>query len=289
MPAIAAAQREPVYVGLLEDDRSQIANWEPGVATRRLIRPSFVKQGNNWTLAPNLEAAGKLHWIVAFDGKTLGEVESQPIPSTAEHVSHLLEGMQILLTEADRVPTVGKPSQQFAGILGEGPALLRRPLVVVNQPSSSDPDGWKRGTLPKDIVQIVQTAFRHEFPHVRNCDKDEGPVLPNDWQFPNSDIEVTATYSSNKSSFLVETQLKHGQCGWVDDPDDPFADQWFFVAKDRSCRRIGAFMTLLDAGDYDGDGKSEVIFFMSQGENTDGYVFFSDDFKHRIERTWHYH
>lgn len=288
LPVPARAQGEPVYVGFLEDDRSQMANWESGVARRRLIRPSFMKQGENWTIAPPMR--GTMHWTMVFDGRALGDVESQSIPTAEESGSHLLEGMHTLLTTADHVPTVGKPSQRFAGVLGNGPGLLRRPLVAVSQPNSTDPDGWKpERDPPKEIVKLVRAAFRREFPHVKNCDKDEGPLLPSDWQFPNSDIEITATYASNKSSFLLETQLKRSQCGFVDDPNDPFADQWFFVGADRSYRRIGAFMTLLDAGDYDGDGKSEVVFFSSEGENTDGYVLYSEDFMHRVERTWNYH
>ena len=44
-------------------------------------------------------------------------------------------------------------------------------------------------------------------------------------------------------------------------------------------------MTLLDAGDYDDDGQSEVVFFLSQGENTDGFVLYDATFAKPITLT----
>lgn len=61
------------------------------------------------------------------------------------------------------------------------------------------------------------------------------------------------------------------------------------VLKDLTFRRVVGFLELLDAGDYDDDGKSKVIFFLTQPEDTDGYVLFYDDFKKQVENTWTYH
>ena len=48
-------------------------------------------------------------------------------------------------------------------------------------------------------------------------------------------------------------------------------------------------MEFLDAGDYDNDGGSKVIFFLSQGENTDGFVLFGDHLQKNATLIWHYH
>jgi len=45
---------------------------------------------------------------------------------------------------------------------------------------------------------------------------------------------------------------------------------------------------LLDVGDYDKDGKSEVLFW-SSGYNEDGYVLYYDDFRKKVPFKWHYH
>jgi hypothetical protein len=38
-----------------------------------------------------------------------------------------------------------------------------------------------------------------------------------------------------------------------------------------------------------GTGESEILFFLSQGENTDGFVLFDASFKTPIRFTWNYH
>jgi hypothetical protein len=109
------------------------------------------------------------------------------------------------------------------------------------------------------------------------------------WKFPNSALAFPAAYGSNKNSFLVEANLNTRDCGYVDDPKDPMSAPWFFVSPDGTVRRIGSFMSLLDAGDYDNDGKSEVVFLLSQGENTDGFVLFDASFEKQTSLLWHYH
>jgi hypothetical protein len=48
-------------------------------------------------------------------------------------------------------------------------------------------------------------------------------------------------------------------------------------------------MEFLDSGDYDNDGRSEVIFFLSQGDNTDGFVLFDEHLQKQASLLWHYH
>lgn len=72
---------------------------------------------------------------------------------------------------------------------------------------------------------------------------------------------------------------------WVgrsDDPADPWVLQWFLVAPDGTVRRVGGFEELLDAGDYDNDGRSEVIFFSTRSEHSDTYdLLYGDDLQKR--------
>jgi hypothetical protein len=194
------------------------------------------------------------------------------------------------LTPAAGIPVVGKPSQKFAGVFGSGSAEFRRPLVVVSKPYFSDPDGWKRGQLPDEILKLVRTGFRHQYPHVDRC-KDE-KIAEHDWKFPDSAIKLHAAYLSNKNSFLVAIHLDAGDCGWGGDPDDPidtFVDQWFFVAPNHTVRRIGGFAELLDAGDYDNDGTSELIFFSMRSETSDAYDLVYDNFRKRVDLEVGYH
>jgi hypothetical protein len=53
-------------------------------------------------------------------------------------------------------------------------------------------------------------------------------------------------------------------------------------------RYLGADLTLVDAGDYDADGVSELLFWQTK-YNEDGYVLFDSSFDARCEYRWSYH
>jgi hypothetical protein len=134
----------------------------------------------------------------------------------------------------------------------------------------------------------VRANFRKEF-HRESCTDDKDPVV-HDRHSKDSDLWVTSAHGSNQGSFLVETEIKRGACDeYIDDRDDPFADQWFFVSKDLTFRRLGGLLELLDARDYDGDRKSEVIF---PSNATGGYGrlrFVLRRLQKQVENTWTYH
>lgn len=104
-----------------------------------------------------------------------------------------------------------------------GPGKVRRPLVVVSKPYVSDPDRWKRLSHPPDrIAGLVRSALRRDFPRVDRCKEEE--VVQHGWRFSDSSLNLLASYASNKKSFLVETRLDAGDCGYIDDPNDPLSD-----------------------------------------------------------------
>jgi hypothetical protein len=191
------------------------------------------------------------------------------------------------VTPDDAIPYVGAPSEKF-GPLAIGPTKGRRPLVVVSAPNFSDPDGWKRISKPPDAIEArVRSAFRREFPHVDCCKEEE--IVQRDWKFPDSRLTFPTVYASNKNTFLVETSLNAGDCGYVDDPDDPLSGPCFFVSTDGQIRRIGSFMSLLDAGDYDNEGNSELIFIVNQPEDFDGFVLYDANLRKQGSLIWSYH
>lgn len=115
--------------------------------------------------------------------------------------------------------------------------------------------------------------------------KDE-EIVERDWKFPDSALTLPHAYASNKNSFIVAVNLDAGNCGWGGNPGEPtdaFVYQWFLVSADRTVRRIGGFEALLDAGDYDNDGHSELIFFSTHSENSDTYDLLYDNFQRKAE------
>ena len=71
-------------------------------------------------------------------------------------------------------------------------------------------------------------------------------------------------------------------------PDEAFRSQWFVVTPEQKVLFLGSSMWLVDAGDYDGDGKSELVFSID-GYNLGGYKLFYDDFRQRASFEFGYH
>lgn len=274
-----------VYVAILDDAREDIQGERTDAIERRLVMPAFEKHETEWQATRHFFPL-EMKWTVAFDGKNLGQIESRASSVEADQInSDFSRAKQSILTPNDKVPVVGKRSPEFAGVSGLfGLTAARRPLVLVSKPYYRDPDGWKRTQLRDEIGKLVRAAFRKQYPHVDRCKDEE--VAEHDWKFPDSAITFPYAYASDKNSFIASVKLDAGNCGWggrPDDPTDAFVCQWFFVAGDRSVRRIGGFDVLLDAGDYDNDGRSELIFFSMRSENSDVYELFYDGFQRKTE------
>jgi len=278
------------YVGILDDAREEMLNWKPGVAHRRLIRPAFEKSCSGWQGITSASALPDMTWTVALDGKDIGKVKSQTETTGDEpgrSVSRYLTLVQTIVTPVDAIPSVGAPSEKYAP-LADGPTKGRRPLVVVSAPNFSDPDGWRHiFQPPNQIAALVRETFRRDFLHAVRCKEEK--VVERNWKFPDSLLSLPVVYASNKKSFLIEASLDAGDCGFIDDPDDPLSNPWFFVSSDGRVRRIGSFMSLLDAGDYDNDGRSELIFMVNQPEDTEGFVLFDAALHKQGSMLWTYH
>jgi hypothetical protein len=284
------ASTERVLIGILDDAREEMVNWKPGVAGDRIIRPAFEKTKKGWHKVEPSSIPAQINWTVAFDGRSLGLIASKAIPNGSkpkEGSSRYLTAVQAIVTPATSTPSVGAPSEKYSP-LATGPTKGRRPLVVVSKPYTSDPDGWKRLSQPPEaIASLLREAFRKDFPHANRCKEEK--IVQHNWKFPDSALNFPTTYASNKDTFLVESNLSAGDCGYVDDPNDADSSPWFFVTADGHARRIGSFMSLLDAGDYGNEGGSEVIFILEQPEDTEGFVLFDADMRKAASLLWVYH
>jgi hypothetical protein len=276
---------DSVYVGILDDAREDLVGEKTEAIKRRVIMPVFEKRGAEWQVVAHFWPHS-VRWTVAFDGKNLGQVGSQASSNEADQInSNSSRAKQVIVTPSAEIPTVGKPSGEFTGISSLfGLTTVRRPLVVISKPYYQDPDGWKRAQVGEGITQLVREAFRRQYPHADRCKDEE--IAEHDWKFPDSALSLPVAYVSNKNSFLVAVNLDAGNCGWGGRPDDPLdslVHQWFFITADRSVHRIGGFEVLLDAGDYDNDGRSELIFFSTRSGHSDAYDLLYDNFQKKAE------
>jgi hypothetical protein len=63
----------------------------------------------------------------------------------------------------------------------------------------------------------------------------------------------------------------------------------FFLSSPGRVRVLGLDMTVLDAGDYDGDGRSELLVKFARYDH-DGYtLFYGRDFERSVSFGWMYH
>lgn len=220
----------------------------------------------------------EITWTVAFDGRNLGEVTSR----TPDGFRAYWRVGQQEITSKTPVPTIGKRSTQFGGFLD---TEVYRPLMVVSQPNFKDPALWKPTPLAPDFLHAVRQQFRRQFPKLCRSAPDETNLVP----FPYSDEEVklAKSYASKAGSKLARLHLQAIDCDDTEagfDIDDP----WFLIDDKGSVRYLDSGMFLVDAGDYDADGKSELVFSI-YGDNGGGYRIYYDDFKKNAEFKFNYH
>jgi hypothetical protein len=282
----APARVQSTLVGILEDNPGHYA----GDPHYRDVRAVFRRDKAGWTAFPSncpdqsclksiaAQFPAQADWTVALSGRGIGHVLSYA-PQSFDFYSAI--GQERIVGSA-APPTIGKPSTDFGGFLGEP---VSRPLVAVSEPNYRDPEDWKPTQLSSAIISKVRTAFRERFPKVTNCTKqDMEHARP--WSYPDANIKVDATYSSNRHWAIAEVALSGNEC---DGPsDEPFSSQWFVITPKQQVRFLGSNMWLVDAGDYDNDGKSELVFSIDD-YNRGGYKLFYDDFSRSAIFEFNYH
>jgi hypothetical protein len=300
-PQAGPASTGPVYVGLVEDDRRELTilgngHTVPGQKSLddpvpgRNVTPYFVRDNSGWKQVQQLNQ--KIRWTVAFDGKNLGQIESEPIPEIQARPKGVPgpSCVHAILTPPSKVPSVGLAKGGFNGNFG---AYVRRPLVAVSKANFVDPEHWKHAKLPDQVAEQVRAVFRKTFGHVRQCDSSGGP-LSRDSKVSDSEIVVLKAYGSTKGSFIVETQLKDHRCVFNMNGTKLQlleGDQWYYVRSVGEVIFLARDWQLVDAGDYDDDGKSEVIFYVAESKDdvqveNEGYILFYDDFRASVRFTW---
>ncbi len=61
-----------------------------------------------------------------------------------------------------------------------------------------------------------------------------------------------------------------------------------YASRHERPRFLSDELSYIGSADFDNDGKDEYIFWYCI-HNTEGYVLFYDDFRKKVEYTWHYH
>ena len=285
---MATAQaRGDLKLGVLEDTPGEYA----GEANIRTVRAVFRKSGTEWIAYKNdcgdqdcLKSAAaeypqQVTWTISFDGKNLGQLTSRAPKAFA---TYWRIGQQELPNDQP-VPTVGARSNQFGGFLDMS---VYRPLLAISQPNFKDPDMWKPRPVPTALLQALRGAFRYKYPRLCRTElADETKLLPYDYK--DSEIKLVKSYAASTGWMVARLHIEATDCA---DTEAGFGidDPWFTVDPKGAIRFLGLGMWLVDAGDYDNDGKSELLFSINR-HNRGGYTLFYDDFKKHADFKFGYH
>ena len=272
------AEDGPIYLGVIEPRLTDSSDPE-----EFRVRVAFRYIKGSWKAMPHdaddEEALGKLpalyptriSWAIALDGRRIGEATSVQRPfSTYAHV-----GIQEL-TRDSKPPAIQEGAESFATWMG---VSAFRPLIAVSRPNYSDPDRWKPFQPSPEVAREARAAFRREVPILR-CEEQ-------DVAYDDEDIRILhKAYRSMRGDVLVALRAvpANDRCETAEDAWDSV---WFLVSRDRY-HFVGIGLTLLDAGDYDADGTSEIM-FQTSGYNRDGYLLFHVRTKSKVEFAWTYH
>jgi hypothetical protein len=285
--ALVLAQSS-VIVGVLEDGPGDSL----GAQHTRDVRVLFRKSGQGWNAYPSncadqaclkaMTAAypKEISWTIAFDGRNLGALSTR----TPEEFGMYWRVGQQQIAPSQQVPTIGKRTKEFGGFLD---AEVYRPLVAVSQPNFKDPDEWKAAQISaQKVLSSLRKKFRQGFPKLcKNPENEEERLKP--YAYHDQDIQLVKSYHSVGGWGLARLHVEATDC---EDSEAGFglADPWYVVDPSGSVRYLGSGMLLVDAGDYDGDGKSELLFSI-EGQNLGGYRIYYDNFKKSAEFRFNYH
>jgi hypothetical protein len=287
-PSLRGSAHVNVILGVLEDFPGEYA----GDPDFRAVRAIFSKVGEDWQAFPTdtnsyrdlqtLPASypKEVTWTIAFDGRNLGSVTSRT-PSRFKLYSEI--GMEEIVSPST-VPTIGAKSADYSGYLR---VPLYRPLVAVSQPNVSDPDQWKRADLAHDRVAAARRQFRLEFPKATNCRNPEENIAK-PWMYQDEDIHVGKAYSSKSGWSLIEMNLTGNECDGEQGFQEAFNAQWFVIEPAGAAKFLGNDMWLVDAGDYDNDGRAELLFAID-AHNRGGYRLYYQNFAKNAEFAFRYH
>jgi hypothetical protein len=214
-------------------------------------------------------------------GRSLGALVSVDPGFSSPHAWTYSRDHLETVISGRRVPRVGNSARAFSGWC-DPPSV--RPLVVVSDTNFRDPQRWRRfapddsyrHTLFRRLQVVVNRVIKCSSP------EDTGTV----WHHGPSDLTYSKSYVDTLGNRLIALGL-NPQSSHCDGPPGPqWSPHWFVIGADTSY--LGAEMELVDAGDYDADGQSEVLFWHS-GYSEDGYSLFFQQFRKRTDFFWTYH
>lgn len=295
------AHAQPLDVlGILEDIEPSQDDAQAGTAplvTR--LRASFAKTGAGWRPVCQLgglendrldclkDVDARTTWTVSHRTKRLGEVVTAGWYDASRYRTIGVLGLET--RDPPRLAESGRP------VAGGGTAVVHRPLVAATRPRLRPPTGWRETAVSREDLVAAVAFFTPYMARLPGCSPDQ-PVADAPALAPEHFAGIVALVSrSGERAFGVRLReaLRKG-CDAL--PGVEWSDFWLHV-KGRAAPQLIALspmketvmrFTLVDWGDFDGDGRIDVIFRQATAEE-DGYVLVHGGFENLVRATWPNH
>lgn len=278
--AVAASILAAPIVGVLEDP--QCKDDAP-----RAIRPLFVKSKEKWEPLSSAESArpflqSNMAWTAILGGKHLGTLRSGDVVQPSGPDWTYPRDFLLSPNADNALPTIANKSKQFMGWCA---APTHVPVPITTRDSAIDPEQWVPRQPKSEMREKVYHAFRKSIRGMKLCYVKEDSVSEL-YNFTSKDIRILQVLGNNRGRILVAATLKKDYTECESELGEANTPRWFLM--DSVATFLGEGLEYIDAGDYDRDGETELLFWYSD-YNRDGYVLFSKAFKERVEYTWNYH
>lgn len=267
------------WVGVLEDwpiqnevksDSKPDAKSEAKYEAR--VRPLFVRiDQKEWQAAPRpgdtapvAQLPKAFSWDVCFSGRAEGQLTAMLIadgmPTTTP---------PYLLRAEDRAPWRTRRSGDYAGWLS---TPVYKPILLMSSLNTSckDPEKWKQSGTEK-----IRPQLNAMIAELRKKLESSAPGSSS-YEFSEKDLKIYKTWGSPKNGVYAAIQTK----------SKPRVVETFHISSTSDIAYLGRDMMLVDAGDFDGDGYSEVL-FKRRGDKKDVYELYSKG-KQVAESIWDY-
>ena len=170
---------------------------------------------------------------------------------------------------SDKVVKIRNRSKGFGGWCSKP---TYRPLVLVSRKNFKDPEKWKPFTPKRKVIDTIFPLLKKQVKNIKYREKD---------------IKLLKSYNSSTKKKLIQVtfDLEGQHCNGT---KEAICEHYWFYIKGKVTKYIGINLELIDAGDYDNDGLSEVLFWHSSYDE-DGYKLFYNNFEKSIKLYWRYH
>lgn len=224
-------------------------------------RPLFVRVDKNpWQAAPqpkdqnpSIALPKAFSWDICIAGRSDGQLTAM-----LSNIEGKPNTPPYLLRADDRAPWRTKRSADYAGWL-ETPVY--KPILLKSSLSSgcNDPQKWRQAGSEKSRPHLKKLISE------LNKKMAEPTNHTDFYQFNEKDVRIHRTWVSPKHGLIVALQTI----------PKSRKTETFRIMQNNEAHHLGSDMMLIDAGDFDGDGETEML-FKRHIDKKDIYDLYSD-------------